>query len=464
MSLRRRIAVIPVLAALGVPLAVACARPTGPRHGPARIVLIVVDMLRADQLAAFGPSGTTPHIDALASRGRALGALASFHQTTMSMGALFTGRTPSIESTGSGHPLPWDSNTWCGLARFAEASDMQHCLPAALPTLAEALRAAGYSTIGVVSNPLLFEPAGFGRGFDDWTEVGRVEGVTGPLSQTMLLTAAESRAGPVVNRAVDEALARRESDRFFLYVHFMDAHDHQEMAEGGSRATGTPGSTSSPRSSAYSYRDGVRRADAAVGALLRHLEAAGLLEGAVVILTSDHGERLGERHALPGLPQHRGNPAFDTLLRVPLVVAPDRIGAGEGSPIRTQDLFWLVLEIAELETPDRADASDLARDELYLSELHFQTLRTERWKSLHRRSDGRVFLFDLSADSGETRDVADAHPEMVAVHRARVTALSQSLSAPGRQRDDLNAEERQRLGVLGYLEDALGERETAGNR
>jgi arylsulfatase A-like enzyme len=453
MSRGRRIPALLVAAALGACIAVGCAR----REQPARIVLIVVDTLRRDQLAAFGSPGATPHLDALARRGRAEPALASFHQTTMSMAALFTGRTPSLESTAPARPLPWNSSTWCGLARFAAGDEAERCLPAGVPTLAERLRAAGYATIGVTANPLLFEPAGFARGFDDWTEVGRdLEGrdraaepreagggATADRAELLatlrarlaaLRRAAEGRTGSAVDRAVGAALARRSRDRFFLYVHYMDAHDYHAFGS--------------------DYVDGVRRADAAVGELLRRLESEGLLDDAVVIATADHGESLGERHPLRARPQHAGNPSFETLVRVPLVVAPDRAGA-RAEPLRTQDLFALIAGIAGIEA---TGSEELGPGELYFSELEFQTFRQGDWKSLQRRRDGRSFLFDLAADPGETRDVAAAHPEVVAAHRERVAALASSLAAARAPRDELGAEERARLRALGYLESPVAER------
>jgi hypothetical protein len=62
--------------------------------------------------------------------------------------------------------------------------------------------------------------------------------------------------------------------------------------------------------------------DGGVGKLVAGLEAEGLLADSWVILTSDHGERLGETHPVEGEGQHFGNPPFDSLLRVPLIVAP----------------------------------------------------------------------------------------------------------------------------------------------
>jgi hypothetical protein len=271
---------------------------------PERIVLIVIDTLRRDFLTCYANALLpTPHIDALARQGRAYESVsAAYHQTSMSMAALFTGRTPSIERPEGHPPLPWTGQTWCGMARFAEPGE-ELCIPKGLTTLAERLRGAGYWTIGVMSNPMLFEPSGFGRGFDDRSEVGRRPPEVGPLARYRAEEAWRERTWRHVNRAARRALARRAGDRFFLYVHYMDVHDW------GYR--GAP------------YAQSVAMVDTAVGALLGVLDAADLLEDAAVILTSDHGEHLGETH--PPDParvmrSHQGNPSYQELLHVPLIV------------------------------------------------------------------------------------------------------------------------------------------------
>ena len=63
---------------------------------PERIILIVADTLRRDHLSPYGSELETPAVARLARRGQVFtNAVSSFHQTTMSMAALFTGRTPS---------------------------------------------------------------------------------------------------------------------------------------------------------------------------------------------------------------------------------------------------------------------------------------------------------------------------------------------------------------------------------
>ena len=398
----------------------ACARP----ELPERIVLIVIDTLRRDHLSAYGGPVATPGIDALAERGAVFTrSLASFHQTSMSMGALFTGRTPSIESRDARRTLVWNGTSWCGMARFAEGDAEGSCVPAVLPTLAERLSEAGYWTVGIASNELLYEPSGFSAGFDDWVEVGRKARLPAAGKANWRVV-----DGTRVNRAALEALKRRPADRFFLYVHYMDVHDYLFRQQ--------------------SYAEAVASVDAAVGALLGHLGRAGLLERASVILTSDHGENLGERHGSKHSAYHIGNPSFAEVLEVPLIVAPAP-SADVDALVRTQDLYGLILRIAGLEP---GEPSELEPDELYVGEKNYRTYLRGRWKSTMRRDSGRFHLYDLKGDPGETRDVADAHPDVIREHLVRAAELSKRLRTERASERPLSERDRQRLRALGYLD------------
>jgi arylsulfatase A-like enzyme len=397
-------------------------------------VLIVADTLRRDHLSPYGAAIETPHLARLAREGQVFtNAIASFHQTTMSMGSLFTGRTPSLESGDPGHSLPWTSEAWCGLARLASSPE-DGCVPDALETLAEDLSAAGYETIGVVANRLLFRPYGYDQGFDSWIEVGERER---PPDRQSRREEAQLRTGERVNERVLQALAERKSDRFFLYVHYVDPHDYGIRPE------------------LHGYADGVRHLDGAVGALLDRLRADGLLENAVVVFTSDHGEQLGAKHALPATPQHFGNPSFEPLLRVPLLVWPATARDPDGL-VRTQDLRGLIREIAGL-APE--PPQDLQPDEVFLTEQAWQTYRRGRWKSTGSRDGRQAALFDLQADPGETRDVSAEHPEIVAAHRRRVVELTRSLGTRRGENAKLSSEDAERLRALGYLEAPREQRE-----
>jgi arylsulfatase A-like enzyme len=384
---------------------------------PERIFLFIVDTLRRDHVGAYSREIATPNIDRLASYGQIFtNASSSFHQTSMSMGALFSGRTPSIER-GEGRVLPWNSETWCGLSRFSSSGD-KACVPSGLDTLAERLRDGGYWTAGVVTNRFLFDPAGFSQGFDRWVE----------LPTTGRLGFADH-----VHRAVAQVLEERETDRFFLYVHWIDVHQYGD------------GDGYLPQN----YRPAVEAFDAAFGRLLDHIESLGLLERALVVFTSDHGESLGERTAIRKARLHNGNPSFDPVLAVPLIAIPD-LPADPQSLVRSQDVGGLILAAVGL----TADASPpvLAEDELLVGERKFQTYRRGRFKTVRRRSGGPSYLFDLERDPGETRDVAAEHPDLMRRHEARIDELVRVLASDLAAESTSSEADRSALRALGYLE------------
>jgi arylsulfatase A-like enzyme len=397
-------------ALVGLLVGLVCACKGAQDAPPERIVLVLVDTLRRDHVGVYGGGVKTPRMDALARQGQAFtDAWSSYHQTTMSMGSLFTGHTPSLERRSTRDRLAWTGRTWCGLLREAEG-DEDECIPRAVPTLAEGLREAGYWTAGVVTNKLLYRPGGYERGFDVWREL-----------PGFAPTAVKA------NDTVREVLDERPRDRFFLYVHYMDVHDY------GYRG--------------HSYAKGVRKVDWALGDLLDLLEEEDLREGTLVILTSDHGERLGGDHFVEGYPGHNGNPSFDSLLAVPLL-ASQPLAEDPQTPVRTDDLHRMILRVAGARP---GPAPELEPGELFVSEFEYQTHRRGRWKLFRERESGEVHLVDLEADPGETRDVAVVHPDVRAAQERRVQELADRLATRDAPELELSEEDRARLEALGYV-------------
>jgi hypothetical protein len=121
--------------------------------------------------------------------------------------------------------------------------------------------------------------------------------------------------------------------------------------------------------------------------------------------------------------------------------------------VRSQDIAALVLAAAGVvPRDDEPAASGPAADELFLSELHYQTYRRGRFKSTRKRSDERAVLFDLEADPGETRDVAAEHPAVVERHARRVEALAELLASEAVIPDELSGDDLEALRALGYAE------------
>lgn len=406
---------------------------------PERIVLIVVDTLRQDALSSYQGWGSTPHLDSLAASGQLFpNAVASFHQTTMSMGAMFTGRTPSLESGDGSRAIRFHGRSWCGLARFRERDRRRFCIPETLDTLPEVLGAAGYWTMGITSNPLLFSSYGIGPGFDDWSEIGKVP-LRGRMSR--IVGALKTREAGVVNAAVEEALDRRRDDHFFLYVHYLDVHDFKFQKISNKQAVG-------PEKARLQYIQAVKVVDDAIADLLEILRARDLFDGSVIVFASDHGERLVEQHLVRGQKSHKGNPSFEEVLRVPVIVSPAQFD-DTSRVVRSEDIFRMVTEIAGI---DPEVPADLEPGELYISEMTWQTYRKGRWKSYSSRRRTEGYLVDLEADPGETRDVSKEYPSVLEDHRRRVKELSKQLAVQVQPEDDLTEEDRDRLRVLGYLE------------
>jgi len=359
-------------------------------------------------------------------------AVSDFHQTSMSMGALFTGRIPSLESEESRRRLIWVGRSWCGMRRFAKQRD-DACIPASLTTLAEDFAAAGYWTIGVASNALLYRPAGFDKGFDDWTEVTR-ESASGGWGKQTAIEDVRGRRSELVLEQVEGALARRPRDRVFLYVHFMEPHDdvRREFPD---------------------YASSVVAVDLAVGELLAQLEQQGLLEDALVILTADHGQMREDDETYHTQHGHRGNPSYEPVLEVPLIIAPPP-DADATSLVRSHDLRELIVRAAGLgfDGPE----SILAHDEQLLTEARYWTYRRGRWKSSWPRSGDPPVLFDLEQD--EVEDLSNRHPEILVAHRARIDELREQLRLPAELGvRSLSDEDRIRLRLLGYLEEEPSE-------
>jgi arylsulfatase A-like enzyme len=401
---------------------IGCGRSDGP---PERIILIVVDTLRLDHVSPYGSAAATPNLQRLADDGQVFSnAIASFHQTTMSMAALFTGRTPSLESGDSKHPLPWNGRSWCGMARFA-ADPEDSCIPQGLTTLAEDLKRAGYWTVGVASNPFLFRPAGYDQGFDEWIEVAADD----PDEVRKVLK--RQRSGIRVQTAVDDVLGRIPDRPLFLYVHYMDAHDYDHRSR--------------------NYPEAVARADEHVGNLLHRLEAMGLLDAAVVFFTSDHGEILDEKFDGYRTQSHFGNPSFQPVLEIPLIVAPPRFEDTD-TLIRSQDIADLVRRVAGVEAEAGPEPS-VARGEHFVGEMKFLTYRKGRFKSIfHRSQMGIRALFDLDADPKESVNLIDAERELSLQHLTRVGEIVEVLATPPTGNRELTEEDRARLRALGYLD------------
>src|SRR5262249_34500793 len=244
------------IAALLAAASLGC-RPVAP--APDRIVLVTIDTLRADHVGCYGAAHAhTPTLARLATEGvRYEVALSPVPLTLPSHATIMTGLDPD---------------------RHGVRHNSVFSLPPGVPTLAERLRARGFATSAFVGAFVLDRRFGLARGFDVYDDQlgDRRSAVVG---------FAERRAGEVTD-AFLRWLASAPP-RFFAWLHFYDAHASYDPPEGFK--------LSFPNDL---YSGEIAYVDAELGRALEGLSARFDPRGTLVLVTSDHGESLGEHGEL----------------------------------------------------------------------------------------------------------------------------------------------------------------------
>jgi arylsulfatase A-like enzyme len=434
------------LAALGL---AACG---GSADAPPTVVLISLDTVRADNLSVQGaPEGATPSLDRFAATADRYETACSTAPWTMpSHASMFTGL------------FPFEHGAHTFLPGEGHRGDNVFALHPRFRTLAEALADEGYATHGVVSNTVYLRPGlGLDAGFQSW-DVRR-----------------EGGAG-VTARALDWLDGRAGGDRpAFLFVNYMDAHRpyaHGRPGRDGHAALDelidrvmVKGESAGDMGTAVRalHQDAVTLLDAEVGRLLDGLEARGLLEDALVVITSDHGEAFGAH----GVVEHSKD-VYEDLVRVPLLVKSP--GQREGRVIETRassvDVPGLIardLEAAGL-TGLASAFSRTPGSHPVIVENYYSRLRDlERFGDRFRRrrvaiydgsnklivdSSGAAELYRLDGDPAEGTNSAAGNVELV----ERLGGLLDSLFSSGGYEgervlpDQLTPAQADEMGELGY--------------
>lgn len=375
------------------------------------VLLVTIDSLRADAPSSYGGQATTPALDGLAARGARF-TFAHTHavSTLAAHGSLLTGRLPFE------HGLRDDIG-------FRLSPDQQ--------TMAGRLKSAGFATGAFVGSGRLHHRFGLDAGFDVYDD----RMTTPPL--TIDLGVPERPADAVVRAAVE--WTGQQSGRWFAWVHLAEPH--------------TPWTTG--------YLDEVAAADAALASLVGSLANAD--RTTLVIVTSDHGEGLGE-HA----EETHGVFGYETTLRVPLVVA--RVGPGGDdasggrtvdAPARLIDVLPTVLDAVAVEADaglSGASLRSLLQGGTDDRPTYFEAMSpslTRGWAPLRGVISGRQKyidlpvpeLYDLTADPDEQRNVASVQPERVA---ALATVMATFDAPPPAAAAGTAPEVFERLRALGY--------------
>lgn len=337
-------------------------------------------------------------------------------------------------------------------------------------TIAEELRAHGYSTGGFVANLQYASNAtGLSRGFthyEDRPSFSNQVLVSTTITQSYSVLAAfeQLRLERWLGGAVRKFMrlngrpfggmfpwpARRNASEitdgflrwqanaakpFFAFLNYMEAHDPRE-APTMRRFNG--GATPIDR-----YDGAVFSLDQELRRLVRGLDSAGVLQRTTIVLTSDHGELINE-HGSNG----HGSNLYWNVLHVPLVIVTfQRDGPGARIPrvVSLRDLAATVLTLAKIGGDSLPGTSLLQPDSIAIASpspspaisessldpknhprnpTHYGDLIGVVDDSLHviRDGTGVYHVFGYQVDSGEVNDLAE-NPEVADWARARIEHL-----------------------------------------
>ena len=167
------------------------------------------------------------------------------------------------------------------------------------------------------------------------------------------------------------------------------------------------------------YAGCVTYADAQIGKVLARLDKLGLTDNTIIVLWGDHGWHLGE-HAIWG--KHA---LFEESLRSPLIIcAPNIKDAGPTkSIVETVDIFPTLCDLAKVPGHSEMDGTSLIpflQKPLSPGSAAIsykggaETIRTDRYRLIRHSKGKHIELYDHESDAGETRNVAEENPKVVA--------------------------------------------------
>jgi choline-sulfatase len=443
------------------------APPPAPRSGSGlNVVLITIDTLRADHLGAYGyRRRTSPHLDALAREATLFRqAYTYWPKTRGSIAIMLTGRRPSQNGYSKAYPMLVGFN----------------------PTLASVLREAGYETAAAVDNPNVADELGYGKGFEAYRETWEEKALVTETDRARAITATARRF-----------LAAAHARPFLLWLHYVNPHAPytppapydtaflDEEARRGRPLPVVPGYHGGiPKQWAVAGQDRlgyyvaqydgeIAAVDREVGEVMAAIRGSAAAGRTAVVVTSDHGESLGEHDYY----FDHGEDVFDPSLKVPLLVRVPGAPPGQVNEAlaSTLDVVPTILDAVKVSYPPELGGRSLlpavmgqpmpARDRLFAqNERNLSAVLDARYK-LVATPEGerwRDALYDRAVDAAETRDLSRSEADRTRTLRqeldtylavaerewARTRQLLQGAQGEGR----MSPEACEKLKALGYVQ------------
>ncbi len=455
--MRRALCLILMIGAVSVSFAAAPTRPN--------IVLIMADDLGYTDVACFGSKYyETPNIDRLAAQGMRLTNHHMHQNCAPTRAALMSGQyspRTGIYTVGNIHRFENSAS------RPLRSVDNVTDLPLDRVTLAQTVKSAGYATAMFgkwhLGNSAPFHPSQ--RGFDEAIVANGVH-FDFPTNPPVAYPKGQYLADFLTDRAVD-FIQRHHRERFFLYLPHFGVHSpHEAKPELVAKFKDKPG-VGGHNNPIYAAM--IASVDESVGRVMAKLEELKLTENTVCIFVSDNGGVGGmRREGIEGgnitdnAPLRAGKGSlYEGGTRVPFIVRwPARIAAGSTCDVPTihVDLYPTLTAVAggKLPSPDEQmldgenllplwgqERTTLTREAIY---QHFpgylgaggETFRTMPvslihagdWKLMEFLEDGRLELYNLRDDIGESKNLIAAQPQRANDLHAKLKAWRTTIKAP----------------------------------
>lgn len=394
------------------------------------VLLITMDTTRADRLGYYGNGDIeTPAMDALAT------------------GGVFFSRAITTSPT----TLPSHSSILTGLFPFHHGARMngQTRLAPEHETMAEILGAKGYKTAAYVSAFVLAKEFGTAQGFevyDDETE---------RFDDAPIHREAERRGDITTDRAL-EWLKGNAKDKFFLWVHYYDAHAPYELKPGFEK-----------RYEDNAYHGEIAFIDSQVRRLTDFLKSSGTREKTLIVLVGDHGEGLG---------QHRewahGILLYDPTMHVPFLLnCPGKIPANLhiAKEVCVVDVLPTVLSMLGIASPAAVEGTNLCTEWDEARPIYGETaegfnqyglapllsVRSNRIKYIYAPVPE---LYNLASDPDEDNDLAPASADTAKkMYRQLQKFFGVDLDKASSVANivQLSGEDAEKLAALGYVGSGL---------
>lgn len=416
-------------------------------YGRPDILLVTIDTLRADHTSTYGyPIPTTPALDALASEGVVYEQMyASSATTGPSHAAIMTGRH----------------------ARTVGYLKNGHTLQPQFLTLAEVLADNGYDTAAFVSSMPVNNRFGFGQGFAHYDQDASVRMPTKGNGEPR-----NSRfADETVDRLESWLTRRSDSRPLFVWLHLFDPHSPyippSEILEDLDKHLDKHLGKKS-KGNLRRYDGEILFTDRELGRAVRLIRASAGQRGALVAVTADHGEGLGE-HNWRG----HGLNLHQEAVQVPLVISLPRSLPAERSksPASHIDVAPTILSLVDIERPESWTGLDLTGEieksrPVWIQRRAYSSRREKgrkvkgemialvqnRMKYIRAPEEQRFELYDLRNDPGELTNLSMDKRTMRIRMEKMVREWLESNPEASVDQPELTEQDKEALRALGYVD------------